>query len=263
MLYQPYPSNWPLYTPRDKLADWLESYSVNQDLPIWSSSEIQGQPNYNDSTGKWDITINRNGNLHTIHPSHIVLATSGLGAPQIPNLRSREKFQGTVFHGGEYKGGALYKGKKVVVVGTGNTAIDVCQDLCTHKATSVTMVQRSPTCVVSSANVTKHIRETWADGVPTEVADFKFDTLPFGARHKVMKAMTDDFWKEEEELHAKLRKGGVKLWQGAEGQGQFLMVYGRGGGEWNLVCYSSRLKSNFSLLGYCEYETICAQIAGC
>ncbi|KAK7692948.1 hypothetical protein QCA50_004589 [Cerrena zonata] len=94
------------------------------------------------------------------------------------------------------------------------------------------MIQRSPTCVVSSSNVTRHIRELWADGVPTEVADFKFATMPFGARNKVMKTLTEFFWKEEEELHAKLRKGGLKLWQGAEGQGQSVMVYESGSGYW-------------------------------
>lgn len=231
VLYQPYPSNWPLYTPRDKVADWLEAYSVNQDLAVWTSSKIEGQPTYDDSTGKWKVAINHKGAPRFIQPSHIVLCTGGLGDPHIPNLRDREKFQGTVFHGSQYQGGALYKGLKVIVVGTGNTAIDVCQDLCTHKAASVTMVQRSPTCVVTSANTTKRIRENWADDVPTEVADFRFGTMPFGARKVINKTLTNEFWRAEEELHAKLRKGGVKLWQGAEGQGQFLMVYDRGGGE--------------------------------
>lgn len=243
MLYQPYPSNWPLYTPRDKLADWLESYGINQDLPIWTSSEIQGQPQYNHAARKWDVTISRKGIPHTIHPDHIVLCTSSLGDPKIPTFRDQEKFQGTIFHGSQFGGGAPYKGKKVIVVGSGNTSIDVCQDLCTHKAASVTMIQRSPTCVVSSSNVTRHIRELWADGVPTEVADFKFATMPFGARNKVMKTLTEFFWKEEEELHAKLRKGGLKLWQGAEGQGQSVMVYESGSGRsiMDSVCLRFRL----------------------
>lgn len=258
MLYQPYPSNWPLYTPRDKVADWLESYSLNQDLAIWTSSEIQGQPPYNDSTGRWDVTINRKGTLHLIHPAHIVLCTGGLGSPQMPVLRNQEEYQGEVFHGSAYKGGAPYAGKRVVVVGTGNTAIDVCQDLCTHKAASVTMVQRSPTCVVSSSNTTKRIRENWADDVPTEVADFKFGTLPFGARWKVMKTLTDFFWKEEEELHAKLRKGGMKLWQGEEGQGQFLMVYGRGGGSFTFWKNFFSFLTNFYSQVTVRCDAVCA-----
>ncbi|CAL1707713.1 unnamed protein product [Somion occarium] len=205
MLYQPYPSNWPLYTPRDKIADWLETYALNQDLVVWTNSQIQGRPKYNEDTGKWEIVIDHDNTVRTIYPSHVVVATGTLGAKP-------------------------FVGKKVVVVGAGNTSIDICQDLCTHKAASITMIQRSSSVVVSSPNVTKHIFEDWAPGVPVEVGDFKFGTVPFGLRKKVMQGLQAEMWKEEEELHAKLGEKGVSLWMGPEGEGQFIMVYGRGGG---------------------------------
>ena len=47
MLYQPYPTNWPEFTPRDKLADWLEHYASIQDLIVWTKSELKSRPTYN------------------------------------------------------------------------------------------------------------------------------------------------------------------------------------------------------------------------
>ncbi|PCH39610.1 hypothetical protein WOLCODRAFT_85951 [Wolfiporia cocos MD-104 SS10] len=40
LLYQPYPKNWPIYTPRDRVADWLEQYAIIQDLVVWRSSYV-------------------------------------------------------------------------------------------------------------------------------------------------------------------------------------------------------------------------------
>ena len=53
MLYQSYPSNWPEYTPRDKLADWLEQYASSQDLVVWTSSELKDRPVYDEEKKQW------------------------------------------------------------------------------------------------------------------------------------------------------------------------------------------------------------------
>ncbi|TCD63704.1 hypothetical protein EIP91_005109 [Steccherinum ochraceum] len=44
MLYQPYPATWPLFAPKAKFGDWLEGYVQFQDLVVWTSSQIDGQP---------------------------------------------------------------------------------------------------------------------------------------------------------------------------------------------------------------------------
>ncbi|OSX58691.1 hypothetical protein POSPLADRAFT_1049391 [Postia placenta MAD-698-R-SB12] len=41
LLYQPFPENWPTFSPRDKLADWMDQYAVSQDLVVWTDSEIK------------------------------------------------------------------------------------------------------------------------------------------------------------------------------------------------------------------------------
>lgn len=68
-------------------------------------------------------------------------------------------------------------------------------------------------------------------GNPVEVGDFKFASSPLGLQKKVMQGMQALLWDEEKELHEKLRKGGIKLNMGPEGQGQFLLVFERAGGK--------------------------------
>lgn len=230
VLYQPYPHNWPTFTPRDKMADWLEAYSISQDLVIWTKSQIEGQPVYRESEHQWDVTIDRDGKKHTIHPVHIVMATGTINEPNEPKLLGQTEFSGTVLHSSRYPGGAAFFGKRVVVVGAGNSAIDICQDLCFHKAQSVTMVQRTATCVTSGDSVAQRLAANWPKRVPVEYGDFRFGSQPMGLLKKIMQSRTNAMWEGEKELFSKLRKGGVALTMGPEGQGQFLLVWERLGG---------------------------------
>ncbi|RPD81236.1 dimethylaniline monooxygenase (N-oxide-forming) [Lentinus tigrinus ALCF2SS1-7] len=232
MLYQPYPSNWPEFTPRDKLADWLELYASIQDLVIWTNAEFKGRPTYSTETNDWDVTITREGFEVKLHPAHIVLATGTLGEPNIPDIPDMERFQGQVLHSCDYAGGAQFAGKRVVVVGAGNSSIDVCQDLVLCGAESVTMIQRSSTCIMAREFIAGMQRAAFPEDVPLDIADFKWASFPLGLLKKLMIASEGAMWDAQKELHDKLRKGGVNLNMGPEGQGLYLLVMERGGGYW-------------------------------
>ena len=231
MLYQPYPTTWPLFAPKDKFADWLEGYVTHQDLVVWTGSQIDGQPVYHDDTGRWDVTINHRGELESIHPAHVIMATGTLGQPFLPDLPGRDKFSGKVLHGHYYQGGPPYSGQRVVVVGAANTAIDICQDLWYHGAKSVTMIQRSSTCVIAGETAARNIQRIWQDHLPSAVGDLKFKTMPFGLLKKIQQGRTQEMWDEDKDMFDKLRTNGVKLNMGPEGEGQLLMVWQRCGGE--------------------------------
>ncbi|TCD65644.1 hypothetical protein EIP91_002412 [Steccherinum ochraceum] len=232
-LYHPYPSTWPEFIPKDKYADWLETYAMHQDLIIWTNTQLEGHPVYHDDTNTWDVTVNRAGQPRTIHPTHIVMASGSLGEPQVPSLPGNDIFRGTVIHGTAFQGGPAYTGKRVIVVGAGNTGIDVCQDLCTHHAASVTMVQRSQTCVIDSATQARRARGTYPDDAPTWVGDLKFLGTPFGLMKRMQQARVQEMWDDDREMFDKLKKGGLKLYQGPENGGQLMMVFERSGGYWS------------------------------
>jgi cation diffusion facilitator CzcD-associated flavoprotein CzcO len=232
VLYQPFPSNWPVFTPRDKLADWLESYARTQELTLWTKSRlVPDQAVWNSTTRRWTVSIDRDGTIIKLQSRHIVIATGALGAPHMPNIRNQERFTGTLLHGCDYKNALAYKDKDVVVVGAGNSSIDICQDAVVAGAKSVTMVQRSSTCVTARSNVARNMDKNWRDGEPGDVGDFRFGSTPLGMIREYMIEHQDETWAADRELHEKLRKGGLSLHIGSEGQGQFLMVFERGGGE--------------------------------
>ncbi|PCH45143.1 FAD/NAD(P)-binding domain-containing protein [Wolfiporia cocos MD-104 SS10] len=242
-LYQPYPRNWPLYTPRDKVADWLKQYAESQDLVVWTSSHLEPTPTYDRDTKRWTVAVNRAGSLVTVHPAHIVIAIGTLGAPRIPDIAGRDRFRGTIMHASTYMGGHPFKGKNAIVVGAGNTSADICQDLVVRGASTVTMVQRSSTCVVSIKNVREGMFHAYPDGMPLEIADLKFNAMPMNLQRRFARKREPEMWARESDLHAKLRKGGVKLNMGRDGSGQHFLIYERVGGFWTDVGVADMIES--------------------
>lgn len=127
LLYDNLPGNWPKFTPRDKVANMLEQYSINQDLVIWHGSTILPTPSYDPATRRWTVEISKQGEKVTLRPYHIVLAVGVLGTPYIPPLLDAELFHGPKFHATHYKGPNPFTDKNVVVVGACQTAADICQ----------------------------------------------------------------------------------------------------------------------------------------
>ncbi|THH07266.1 hypothetical protein EW145_g3496 [Phellinidium pouzarii] len=229
-LYQPYPSNWPKLTPRDKLASWLEQYAETQDLVVWTSSTLEPQPRYNSQTKRWDVVINRNGVPIALHPAHIVLATSIYGDPVIPPLLGIENFSGRVLHSSAFAGGKHFAGQRVIVVGAGNTSVDVCQDLVYCGAASVTMVQRSSSAVVSVKYLLQTFGMSFPEGKPTYYSDLASAGMPIGALCELGRKMQPIAEEYDKEMLEGLKKAGFKVKDGPDHSGQLYMVFDRGGG---------------------------------
>ncbi len=85
MAFMPFPSNWPLFTPKDKLGDWFESYASLMELNVWVKSTV-GSAVYDDPSRKWTIDVVRDGRTRTLHPRHVVFATGHAGEAKIPSF---------------------------------------------------------------------------------------------------------------------------------------------------------------------------------
>ncbi|KAJ7184425.1 FAD/NAD-P-binding domain-containing protein [Mycena filopes] len=208
LLYQPFPKTWPVYTPRDKVADWLEQYVQSQDLVVWTDSHPIPTPTFDSIARRWTVIIDRAGQQVTLNPAHIVLAAGALGDPNIPDMDNRDAFEGPVVHCANYNGGNSFAGKQVVVVGAGNTSADICQDLCFHGAESVTMVQRSANCVLS-VNSVRAMIECWYPGDRgNDVSDFLIMAQPLGLLERKSKESEALLLEQQKETHEGLRKAG-------------------------------------------------------
>ncbi|OCB22450.1 flavin-containing monooxygenase [Mycobacterium intracellulare] len=146
--YMPFPPTWPVFLSKDYLADWLEQYVSHMELNLWTSTTVKSAV-YDDEKQRWTVELDRDGESRTLHPNHLVISTGLNGLPKLPTIEGADEFEGTVVHSSAYAGGAASEGRHVVVVGAGSSGHDVAQDAYENKAASVTMVQRSPTYVIS------------------------------------------------------------------------------------------------------------------
>ncbi len=79
----------------------------------------------------------------------VVVATGWADFPNAPRWPDMADYEGEILHSSAYKSGARYKGKRVLVVGFGNSGAEIALDLCEHGA-SATISQRSPVRILPS-----------------------------------------------------------------------------------------------------------------
>ena len=230
--YLPFPDHWPVYTPKDKMGDWLESYTKIMELDYWPST-ICKSASFDEAKGEWTVVVERDGKPVTLTPRQLVIATGMSGFPEIPNFPGAEHFRGVQHHSSRHGGGEGWGGKKCVVVGSNNSAHDIAADLWEHGA-DVTLLQRSPTLVVRAETLARnrplYSEEAVASGITTEIADLTTASMPYGALPKVMKPVVEQIRRDDADFYARLEKAGFKLTFGEDGTGIGPMYLRRGSG---------------------------------
>ena len=235
--YMPFPPNWPDYIPKDKIANWLEAYVESMEVNFWTGTAFEGAE-YNESAQSWMARIRRgDGSVRMLRPKHIVMATSVSGTPNIPKIATIENFAGKVLHSSGFAAGAQWRGKSVVVMGTGTSAHDICQELQANGA-DVTMVQRSPTLVVNVDPSAQLYDKTYlGDGPPVEIRDLLNASVPLEVVKASHKLITKEVRELDAPLLARLEQAGFRLEFGEDGTGWPLKFRTRGGGYYfNVGC---------------------------
>ena len=234
MAYMPFPSNWPLFTPKDKLADWFEIYASAMELNIWMQSKVKSA-DFSEESQSWTADILRaDGSVRTLKPQHVVMCTGHAGEPKVPSFPGQETFSGSVYHGSEHQDATFQKnvkGKTVVVVGTGNSGHDIAQNYYENGA-KVTMLQRSGTYVISAKTGLFMLHEGMYDehGPPTEDADIAGQSLPIPVQFALNVGLTDRIKEAEKANIEGLNKVGFKIDFGNDGSGIYRKYITRGGG---------------------------------
>ncbi|CRG91259.1 4-hydroxyacetophenone monooxygenase [Talaromyces islandicus] len=235
--YLPFPPTWPVFTPKDKLADFFESYAKLLELNVWTKTNLISS-SWDDKAGQWTVTVERqfddgSKKTCTYHPQHVILATGHSGKKDFPAVKGIDAFKGDrLCHSSEFPGAdPESKGKKAVVIGCCNSGHDIAQDFY-EKGYDVTIVQRSSTLVVSSKAIlevsTKGLYDE--DAPPTEDADFYFFSFPA----EVFKRLQTKATKVQNEIDANALEGlanaGFKVDMGPDDGGLFIKYFQRGGG---------------------------------
>jgi len=228
--YLPFPDHWPMYTSKDKIADWLEMYAKVMEIDFWGNT-LCTAARYDDNSGEWNVTVTRGGEPLTLRPTQLVLATGLSGAKHVPAIRGAERFRGQQYHSGDHRTGAGFAGKRCLVIGSNNSAHDICVDLWEHDA-QVTMIQRSPTIVVRAETMRAVSSNIYyaQPGADIDLADLMFAANPFRPRTALEKGFTDYLRSTDAEFYARLEKSGFQLWYGEDETGFFMAYYRRAAG---------------------------------
>lgn len=184
MPYMPFPPNWPTYIPKDKLANWFETYVDAMELNFWTGTVFEGGA-YDEANNHWSVTLSRaDGTKRTMHPRHVVMATGVSGIANLPDIPTLDNFEGTLLHSSRYEDGENWHGKRAIVIGTGNSGHDIAQDLYSSGA-EVTLVQRSPTLVTNIEPSAQLAYATYNEGT-LEDNDLIATSMPTPLAKKLM-----------------------------------------------------------------------------
>ncbi|WP_197171576.1 NAD(P)/FAD-dependent oxidoreductase [Synechococcus sp. CBW1002] len=233
--YLPFPEGWPLYTPKDQLADWMEAYVSVMGLNVWGGSPVRSA-RFDPAEGRWQVSTERDGQPVVLRPRHLVFAMGVSGYPLMPSLPGAESFAGDQHHSNAHPGPDAYRGKRCVVVGSNNSAHDIAAALWEAGAAQVTMLQRSSTLIAPVPALEKYgfadvySERTVAQGITAEQSDMTIASIPYKLLPQWQKPIYDAMRVEYADLYARLEKAGFLLDFGADDSGVFMKFLRRGSG---------------------------------
>jgi cation diffusion facilitator CzcD-associated flavoprotein CzcO len=255
--YMPFPPNWPTYIPKDKLANWFEAYADAMELNFWTGTEFESG-RYDETDERWTATLRcADGATRELHPRHIVMATGVSGIPNVPDIPSLKNFAGKVLHSSQYDDGENWKGKRALVIGTGNSGHDIAQDLHSSGA-EVTLVQRSSTLVTNIEPSAQLAYSAYNEGT-LEDNDLIATSMPLTLARRSHVLLTEQSKRLDQELLDGLERVGFKLDFGEDSTGWQFKYLTRGGGYYfNVGCSDLVASGAIGLLQFSDIDAFTA-----
>ncbi len=232
--YLPFPANWPVFAPKDKIGDWLEMYTKVMEINYWASTECLSCA-YDEAAKEWTVKVKRDGQEIVLKPKQLVLATGMSGKANWPKFKGMDVFKGEQQHSSNHPGPDAYHGKKVVVIGANNSAHDICAALWEGGA-DVTMVQRSSTHIVKSDSLMEiglgalYSEQAVKSGMTTQKADMIFASLPYKIMHEFQIPIYNAIRERDADFYKRLEAAGFMLDFGDDDSGLFMKYLRRGSG---------------------------------
>ena len=256
--YMPFPPTWPVYIPKDMLANWFEIYVDALELNYWTGTELVSG-SYDEQRKQWTVSLRRaDGSERVMHPRHLIFATGVSSIPFTPDLPGLADFAGVKVHSGDFKDAEQWHGRKVLVLGTGTSGHDVAQELQAHGA-DVTIVQRSRTYVVSLKEA-QSVYVIYSEGTPFDDCDLLATSMPYPVLQRSYQVSTAKGLEVDKALLDRLAKTGFRLWAGEDETGFQMMYLRRGGGYYfNVGCSELIVSGAVKLLQFADIEKFVAE----
>jgi dimethylaniline monooxygenase (N-oxide forming) len=167
----PFPQGTSLYPTHFGIASYLEAYADHFGVRPhirFRTPVLRVEPAEGVEGDRWRVIL-EGGEVE--HFSDVVVATGHQGVPAHPPYRG--DFTGEYLHSHDYRVPEPFRDKRVVVIGVGNSALDIASDICTVTSTTA-LVARSPVLImprmllgVPLARILAKVEKPW---VPWPVA---------------------------------------------------------------------------------------------
>ncbi|HVH68428.1 MAG TPA: NAD(P)/FAD-dependent oxidoreductase [Gemmatimonadales bacterium] len=161
----PFPRSAPLFVPRDEFWNYLRHYARRFELPVDTGCAVDRIAR---SDGHWLLTAQRGSLTARV----VVVATGIVANPRIPRLPEQERFIGTIEHSVTYRRPDGYAGRRVLVVGVGNSGAEIASEIA-RAGGRVTVAVRSGANVVplTIAGVPIQYVAYWVRKLPRRVQE--------------------------------------------------------------------------------------------
>lgn len=140
-----FPDEYPEYPNKKQFITYLENYANKFNITPHFNESVQSAK-YDDTCSIWRVkTVSTTGStrVETEYICQMLVVATGENAEGVvPDIEGLKDFSGEVIHAKDYKSGEKYNGKNVLVVGCGNSGMEVSLDLANHNA-KPSMVVRS------------------------------------------------------------------------------------------------------------------------
>ena len=161
-----YPVGTPAFPGKSLVIDMLDRFRQQHKLPIEFGVRIDRIAR---TGGHWTLSTN----MGTRTASHVVVATGRDRTPHIPDWKGMAAFGGRVVHAADFGDGADYAGKKILVVGAGNSGFDVLNHLSRVDTADIWLSARhGPTLLPKRIfNISVHLMSPYIARLPVRLAD--------------------------------------------------------------------------------------------
>ncbi|KAL0940011.1 flavin-containing monooxygenase [Colletotrichum truncatum] len=188
----PVPDMYPKFLSGRELAQYLSSAVEELRLPFFGGVEVVSNL-WDEGKKLWRVKVRDvlEGKEMELEAKNLILSTGfvfGQQDPKYPEIKDSGLFKGPIQHTAEYRNSEAYRGKNVLVVGSGNSAHDVAADLASDREVqSVTLLQRSPTALFDYETIGNIIAMRYQGDIPVDTADFLEGSLPTGVLRDIFR----------------------------------------------------------------------------
>ena len=214
---------------------------------------------YDEAAGCWKAVVRRaDGTERTLSPRHLIFANGVSGLPRIPSLPGLDEFAGEVVHSHSFTDGSPWRGKKVLVLGTGNSGHDIAQELHSHGA-DTTIIQRGSTTVVTVDPSAKLNYALYDEG-PLEDCDLLASANTYPLVVRGYQLAVERMVEFDKEMIAGLIARGFKYDIGEDKTGHQMKYRRRGGGYYlDVGCSGLIISGEIRLLQFDQIERFVAE----